>query len=387
VMDVVYNHTGTTLDSNFNKLVPEYYYRMTETGEFSDGAACGNEMASERSMVRRFIIDSVVYWATEYNIDGFRFDLMGLHDIDTMNAVRRALDEIAPSILMYGEGWTGGSTPLPEKKQALKKNTPKLNERIAAFSDDIRDGIKGHVFKREAPGFINGDFTRKPDIMFGVAASCFHPQVDYSSLFYSDAPWAKEPSQTVTYTSAHDNLTLWDKLIATCPDESEAELIKMNKLAALLVMTSQGISFIHAGEELARTKDGNDNSYKSPDKINKLDWSRKAEYKDLFDYYKGLISLRKAEPAFRLRTAADIANIITFLPAEQHLLTYTIKNDKNTILVAVNADAAGHTFTLPECGWDILVNGEQAGTEVIGRITDKELVMPPRTGFVLIRTE
>jgi len=385
VMDVVYNHTGKTEDSNFNKLVPGYYYRMDEKGGFSDGAACGNETASERSMFRRFIIDSVVYWATEYNIDGFRFDLMGLHDIETMNEIRAALDKINPSIIMYGEGWTGGPTPLPENEQALKKNTPKLNERIAAFSDDIRDGIKGHVFKHDMPGFVNGDFTRKPDVMFGVVASCFHPQVDYSNTFYSDAPWAKAPSQTVTYASAHDNLTLWDKLIATCPDLTDTGYIQMNKLSALLVLTSQGISFIHAGEELARTKNGNDNSYKSSDKINRLDWKRKTKYKELFDYYKGLIALRKSQPSFRLRTAEDIAGKITFLPSEPHLLVYTIQNDDQTLLIAVNAGIAGHSFTLPESGWDILVNGECAGTKVLGRINNNVLIIPPRTGFVLIR--
>jgi len=383
VMDVVYNHTGTTIESNFNKLVPGYYYRMDENGDFSDGAACDNETASERSMVRKFMVDSVVYWATEYNIDGFRFDLMGLHDIETMNAIRYALDEIDPSILLYGEGWTGGPTPLPEKRQALKKNTHMLDKRIAAFSDDIRDGIKGHVFKHKEPGFVNGNFKRKTDVMFGVAASCYHPQVDYQKLFYSKEPWAKEPSQTVTYASAHDNLTLWDKLKATCPKQSEAEYIKMNKLSALLVLTSQGISFIHAGEELARTKNGIDNSFISPDEINKLDWKRKKEYKSLFEYYKGLIALRKSQPLFRLQTAGEIEKSITFLPSDPHLLIYTINNSNQTLLVAVNADINACTITLPESGWNVLVNGECAGTTVIGRIDDTTLYMPPQTGFVL----
>jgi len=385
VIDVVYNHTGKTLDSNFNKLVPEYYYRMNEKGEFSDGAACENETASERSMVRKFIVDSVTYWAKEYNIDGFRFDLMGLHDIETMNTIRTELDKIDPSIIMYGEGWTGGPTPLPQNQQALKKNTHTLDEHIAAFSDDIRDGIKGHVFKPKAAGFVNGNFKRKQDVMFGVTASCFHPQINYEKLFYSNAPWAKAPSQTVTYASAHDNLTLWDKLLATRPGINEKEYIKMNKLAALLVFTSQGISFIHAGEELARTKKGIDNSFVSPDKINKLDWSRKVKYNSLFEYYKGLIKLRKSQRLFRMRNAEDIANCITFLPSKQYLLIYTIKNDNQTLLVAINADKSSHEIKLPGKNWNILVNGEQAGTEIIEQIKDNNLTLPPRTGFVLAR--
>ena len=385
VMDVVYNHTGATADSNLNLLVPGYYYRMTDAGAFSNGSGCGNETASERSMMRRFIIDSVVYWAKEYNIDGFRFDLMGLHDIDTMNAVRAALDEVDPEILIYGEGWTGGATPLSEAQQAIKKNTFKLNERIAAFSDDMRDGIKGHVFEREEPGYISGNFRRREDVMFGIAASCFHPQVDYSRVSYSDAPWARAPSQTINYASAHDNLTLWDKFHASRPDVGEEEYLQFNKMSALLVLTSQGIPFFQAGEEFARTKYGDENSYESPDHINKLEWSRKSEYIGLVEYYKGLIELRKSQPMFRLRTADDIEKSINFLDTERYMLAYTIEYDNTTILVAVNANRNDQVLTLPDRGWDILVDGDTAGIESIGRIRNNELNMPARTGFVLMR--
>ena len=385
VMDVVYNHTYKTVDSNLNKLVPGYYYRKNDKGGFSDGSGCGNEMATERETVRKLIVDSVIYWATEYKIDGFRFDLMALYDIKTINMIRAALDEIDPAILIYGEGWTAGETPLPEEQQALKKNAFKLNERIAAFSDDMRDGIKGHIFKHKKPGFISGDSSKREDVMFGITASCFHPQVDYSKLVYSDAPWAKEPSQTVNYASAHDNLTLWDKLEKSRPDLSGTEYIKMNKLSALLILTSQGIPFIHAGEEFARTKYGEENSYNLPDKINSLEWSRKAEYKDLFEYYKGLIALRKAYRLFRLRTAADIKNSISFLPTEQHLLVYEIKNSGQIFIIAINAENSEQIVMLPTAGWDILVDGKQAGTTAIGRINDNKLVLPPRTGYVLCK--
>ncbi|MCL2084316.1 MAG: type I pullulanase [Oscillospiraceae bacterium] len=389
VMDVVYNHTGATADSNLNKLTPEYYYRMNDAGGFANGSGCGNETASERAMVRKLIVDSVIYWAKEYHIDGFRFDLMALHDIETMNAVRAALDEIDPTILVYGEGWHAGGTPLAEELQANKANTSMLNERIAAFSDDIRDGIKGHVFNETEPGFVGGNLGRREDVMFGIAASCLHPQVDYSKVSYSDAPWAAAPSQTITYASAHDNLTLWDKFKASRPDLGEAEYLRMNKLSALLVFSSQGIPFFQAGEEFARTKYGDHNSYKSPDAINRLEWGRKSEYNDLFEYYKGLIALRKAYPHFRLRTADEIADAITFLPTEPRLLAYTLETagGGQTLLVAVNTDSTDHIVTLPAEGWDILVNGEGAGTEAAGRVENDELILPPLTGFVLAQRD
>ena len=384
VMDVVFNHTYS-LDSNLNKLVPGYYYRKDKTGEYSDGSACGNETASERFMMRRLIIDSVVYWATEYKINGFRFDLMGLHDIETMNEVRAALDKIDPSIILYGEGWTGGATPLPEHKQALKKNAPMLDNRIGVFSDDIRDGIKGHVFKRKASGFINGKFNRKEDIKFGITAACFHLQIDYSKLFYSNAPWAKAPAQAITYAAAHDNLTLWDKLVATKPGLSKTELIKLNKLAALLILTSQGISFLHAGDEIARTKDGDENSFVSSDKINRFDWNRIEKFNDLVEYYKGLMKLRKTYPAFRMQTAEEIAEKIHFIPTKSCLIAYTIRDKDKTFLIAINADTKKQTVKLPENGWDILVNGKHSGTDILGHIDNNNLEIPPRTGVVLIR--
>ncbi|MDR0324775.1 MAG: type I pullulanase [Oscillospiraceae bacterium] len=386
VMDVVYNHTSRSSDSNLNLLVPNYYYRMNDAGGFANGSACGNETASERSMVRKFIIDSVVYWATEYNIDGFRFDLMALHDIETMNAVRAALDEIDPSILLYGEGWHAGGTPLPEELQANKANTGLLDERIAAFSDDIRDGIKGHVFQEENPGFINGNHNEwRENVKFGITGSVFHPQVDYSKLRdgYASAPWAKAPSQTITYASAHDNLTLWDKFKASRPDLREDEWLRMNKLSALLVFTSQGIPFFQAGEEFARTKYGEHNSYESPDAINQLDWKRKSNYNDLVEYYKGLIELRKARPSFRLQTADEIAAAISFLPTEQQVLAYTLDTPDGPMVVAVNADSVERSLSLPMAGWDILVDGNHAGTGTIGRVEGDTLIMPALTGFVL----
>ncbi|MCL1820218.1 MAG: type I pullulanase [Oscillospiraceae bacterium] len=389
VMDVVYNHTGATANSNLNLLVPNYYYRFTSAGNFSDGSGCGNETASERSMMRKLIIDSVIYWATEYNIDGFRFDLMGIHDIETMNLVRAALDEIDPTILLYGEGWSGGTVQLPRDQQALKVNTPKLDERFAVFSDDMRDGIKGGVFDHQQPGFVSGDYSRREDVAFGIAASVFHPQIDYTRITNPDSenrPWAKAPSQTVNYVSAHDNLTLYDKFKASRPDLGETEWLEMNKMAALLVLTSQGIPFFQAGEEFARSKFGNSNSYESSDAINQLDWNRKTNYNDLYEYYRGLIALRKAQPSFRLQTADEIAESITFMDVEAQVIAYTLKADE-TLFVAVNADDSERTVTLPVSGWDILVDGQRAGTSAIGRVDGNTLTMPARTGYVLLQRD
>jgi pullulanase len=239
VMDVVYNHTAVSADSYFNKIVPGYYYRMTDNGQFSNASGCGNETASERAMVRKFIVDSVVYWATEYHVDGFRFDLMGVHDIETMNAVREALNKIDPTILIYGEGWTAGASTLDNSELALKANMASLDPGIAAFSDDIRDGIKGNVFTAADNGFVTGKTGMEDTIKFGIVASTQHDKIDYSKVNYSDAPWAAEPTQTINYASAHDNLALWDKIATTNASDSEADRIKMNLLSSAIVLTSQ----------------------------------------------------------------------------------------------------------------------------------------------------
>lgn len=307
VMDVVYNHTYN-LDSCLNNAVPGYYYRQDENGEYSDASACGNETASERYMFRRYMVDSVVYWAKEYHIDGFRFDLMGIHDIETMKLIREELNKIDSSIIMYGEGWTGGPSPLKEELAALKKNTYKFDKlQIAAFSDDCRDGVKGHVFYDEETGFVNGKDGLEETIKFAVVASTHHKDIDKENIVYSNEFWANEPYQTINYASAHDNYTLWDKLQISTPNCTEEELIAMNKLIAGIILTSQGISFVHAGEEMARTKEDEEgklveNSFESSDKVNKIYWDRKVKYKDLFEYYKGLISLRKEYKAFRMNT-------------------------------------------------------------------------------------
>ena len=399
VMDVVYNHTFD-LNSCLNLIVPKYYYRQDENGNYTNASACGNETASDRYMFRKYMIDSIVYWAKEYHIDGFRFDLMGIHDIETMIEIRKALNDIDPSIIVYGEGWNGGPSPLPEEKAALKVNTYKYGDlQIAAFSDDARDVVKGHVFYNQ-PGFVNGKEGLEEAIKYTVVAATKHDQVDCENAFYSKTFWANEPYQTVTYDSAHDNYTLWDKLQEITPNANEEELLEMNKLIAAIILTSQGINFLHAGEEFARTKvDENgqlvENSYCSPDSVNKIDWNRKVKYKDLFEYYKGLIKLRKEYKSFRMDTNEEINNNIKFLNfgenfTDKNVISYIINskalNDKcNEIAVLINGNDKEAEVKLPSDNWSVVVNNKKAGINALEKIEGNIVSIAKKSVFVLIK--
>lgn len=400
VMDVVYNHTYN-LESCLNKAVPGYYYRQDENNEYSDASACGNETASERYMFRRYMIDSVIYWAKEYHIDGFRFDLMGIHDIETMKLIRNELNKIDESIIIYGEGWIGGKSPLKEELAALKKNTHKFDKlQIAAFSDDCRDGVKGHVFYEEEAGFVNGRDGLEETIKFAVVASTSHEGVNKNNIIYSEEFWANEPYQTVNYASAHDNYTLWDKLKLSTVNCREEELIAMNKLIAGIILTSQGISFIHAGEEMARTKvdkNGNlvENSFESPDEVNKIYWDRKIKYKDLCEYYKGLISLRKNYKAFRMDTNEEIQRNIKFLEIdknfkENNVVAYIIDSKNidskcNKIAVIINANDEDIDVFIDNDNWSVLVNEEIAGTSIIEKVEGNKVNVYKKSIKILIK--
>lgn len=333
VMDVVYNHTMLTENSYFNQLVPGYYYRQNEAGGFSNASACGNETASERPMMRKFMLESLKHWVEEYHIDGFRFDLMGIHDIETMNLISRELHDLKPDILLYGEGWTAGSSPLPDSVRAIKKNAHKL-DRIAVFSDDLRDGIKGSVFEHTDRGFASGKQGMEESIKFGVVAAVDHPQIAYQKVNYSKAPYAKEPGHVVSYCECHDNHVLWDKLMISNEKDDFETRKQMHLLSLSIVLTSQGVSFLHAGTEFLRTKRGVENSFNAGDSINAINWDDKAQNQEVYEYVKALIKMRKDHPAFRMHTQAQVAGLIRF--DEQ--------TPKGVVAYVINGAAVGDTW-------------------------------------------
>lgn len=356
VMDAVYNHTMLTKDSYMDQLVPGYYYRQNQDGSYSNATACGNEIASERPMVRKFILESVLYWVKEYHLDGFRFDLMGVHDIETMNLLSKELHQIRPDMLLYGEGWTAGSSPLPDEKRALKKNVSQL-DRIAVFSDDIRDGIKGSVFEHADRGFASGKPGMKESVKFGVVAAVKHPQVAYDKVNYSNAPYAAEPYQTITYCECHDNHILYDKLMLSATTKDPKAIENMQRLSLSIVLSSQGISFLHAGTEMLRSKKGVENSYNTGDSINAIDWDLKTRNFGMFQYVQGLIKMRKKHPAFRMKTAALIRQNLKFLDhPDPNVIQYTLNgaavNDKwKKIIVIFNGSDRSINVELPAGNW------------------------------------
>lgn len=364
VLDVVYNHTFNIDGSNFERTAPGYFYRKRSDGSYANGSGCGNETASERPMTRRFIIESVLYWAKEYHLDGFRFDLMGIHDIETMNAIRKALNEYDPSLFIYGEGWAAEHPQLPDEQLALKANINKMPG-IAAFGDELRDAIRGPFNDDTKPAFLAGVPGNAMSIKFGIVGAISHPQVDNSQVNYSKAPWATQPTQAITYVSCHDDMCLADRLAASLPETTEKERIALDKLAQTIVFTSQGVPFMFSGEEVFRNKKGVHNSFESPDSINAIDWQNKTTYKDLFNYYKGLIALRKAHPAFHMGDANLVREHLFFLPtSSDNIIAYTLdghanKDEAEQLIVIFNA-GKDHTIQKIEEGtYKILcINGE-----------------------------
>lgn len=384
IMDVVFNHTYRRDDSNLQKIVPGYYYRSDETG-YTNGSGCGNEVASDRPMVQKLIIDSLIYWAKEYHIDGFRFDLMGVLDIDTMNVIAERLKEIRPDIYLYGEGWNGGPSSLAEEKRAFKASAKKMPG-IGMFNDDIRDTIKGSVFYDDHLGFVNGGTHLENALRYGITGAVAHPQVDYDA--YGSKPWAKEPGQSINYVSCHDNYTLWDKLSVSCPEASEEKKKAMNRLCAAIVFTSQGVPFIQAGEEFLRSKPlpekkgFAENSYNMPDAVNSIKWDNIHEYPDMIAYYKGLMALRKAHPVFRMQSEAEMTQNLCFLSdTPENVVAYLLKGKSaddtpENILVIFNGNDEEILYNLPEGKWKILVDDKTAGADVKKIISAKADVEP-----------
>lgn len=384
IMDVVFNHTYRRDDSNLQKIVPGYYYRSDETG-YTNGSGCGNEVASDRPMVQKLIVDSLIYWAKEYHIDGFRFDLMGVLDIDTMNVIAERLKEIRPDIYLYGEGWNGGPSSLAEEKRAFKASAKKM-PRIGMFNDDIRDTIKGSVFYDDHLGFVNGGTHLENALRYGITGAVAHPQVDYDA--YGSKPWAKEPGQSINYVSCHDNYTLWDKLSVSCPEASEEKKKAMNRLCAAIVFTSQGVPFIQAGEEFLRSKPlpekkgFAENSYNMPDAVNSIKWDNIHEYPDMIAYYKGLMALRKAHPVFRMQSEAEMTQNLCFLSdTPENVVAYLLKgkgadDTPENILVIFNGNDEEILYNLPEGKWKILVDDKTAGADGKKNISEKADVEP-----------
>jgi len=390
IMDVVYNHTSSLTDSPFSRSVPGYYYRQNADGKFSDATGCGNETASERAMMQKYIIESVCYWAQEYHVDGFRFDLMGVHDIETMNLISAALHKINPNVFIYGEGWTAGGSPLDEEKRAIKRLTYKL-ENIAAFSDDLRDGVKGKWNDEHSVGFASGNLYVAEDVKFGIVASTQHPQIDYPKISHSKIPWAKEPAQCINYVSCHDNHTLYDKLKVSAKNATEEELIKMDKLSNAIVLTSQGVPFIHAGEEIIRTKNGVENSYKSPDEINEINWLNKDKNIDVFNYYKSFIALRKSHPAFRMPTNALIQEHLQFSEIDEAgIISYQLINNANgdkwkNIYVIFNGNKESKSIVLPAGKWTLVANENGINEKGITTITDNKINVAGISAYILFQ--
>ena len=392
VMDVVYNHTAGGDDSNFSLTAPGYYYRHRSDGTYSDASGCGNDTASERAQMRNFIINSVKYWAKEYHIDGFRFDLMAIHDMETMDAVAAELKKINPSIFVYGEGWTAGDSPLPAERRALKDNVGRMTG-IAVFSDDIRDAVKGHYSDAADRGFATGKPGNEETVKIGIVGATAHPQVDYAKGNNSKRPYAAAPTQVVNYVSCHDDLTLTDKLAKSMPGSAEAERQRAARLAQTIVFTSQGTPFMFAGEEVFRDKKGVHNSYKSPDSVNAIDWTLKTRNAAQFDYYRELIKLRKAHPAFRMTTAEDVARNIVFDKTDApNIVSYSIRNNANgdewkEIKLIFNGGTTPFAAKVPKGEWTVIARDGVLRADGLGESKGGTVVVTPVSALILARTK
>ena len=405
ILDVVYNHTFDIDHSNFQLTYPDMYYRKTADGKYSDGSGCGNETASEKPLMREFMLESVKYWIDEYHIDGFRFDLMGVHDIETMQQIRAEVNKIDPSIYIYGEGWSAGSCAYPVDKLAMKANTQQLNG-IGAFSDDMRDALRGPFSDDHKGALLAGIPGEEESLKFGIVGGIAHPQVDMTKVNYDKKPWTNNPTEQISYVSCHDDMCLVDRLKASIPSltdknipekERTAELIRIDQLAQTAVFTSQGVPFILSGEEMLRDKKGVHNSYNSPDSINHLDWNNLQRYPQLFAYYKNLIQLRKNHPAFRLATGDKVRQHLEFLPAvdskdvkQDCLVGFLLKDLQGidawkTIVVIYNFNKEAKEMAIPEGNYTIACcNGtiDEAG---LGEVSGKEVLVDGQSALILFQ--
>lgn len=387
ILDVVYNHTFDINGSNFQKTYPDYFYRKTAEGKYSDGSGCGNETASEKPLMREFMKESVEYWIKEYHIDGFRFDLMGVHDIETMNEIRAMVDQIDPSIYIYGEGWSAGSCAYPQEKLAMKANTKQLNG-IGAFCDDMRDALRGPFSDDHKGGFLIGEPNQEESIKFGIVGAIAHPQIDMTKVNYSREAWTNEPSQMVAYVSCHDDMCLTDRLRATVPYITDDELIRLDLLAQTAVLTSQGVPFILSGEEMLRDKKSVHNSFRSPDSINRLDWNNLKRYPQVFDYYAGLIALRKAHPAFRMGKAEEVRKHLEFVDAPKGVVAFRLKDNAggdawSNIYVVLNSQKTPQNVKVAEGSYTTVVANGKVNADGFGLISGSTLTVAPQSALIV----
>ena len=387
ILDVVYNHTFNIDGSNFQRTYPDYFYRKTADGKYSDGSGCGNETASERDMMRRFMVESVLYWIDEYHIDGFRFDLMGCHDIETMNAIRKAVDEVDPTIFIYGEGWSASSCALPTEQLGLKANM-KAMPGIAAFSDELRDALRGPFSDDTKGAFLAGKPGEEESIKFGIAGAIEHPQVDMSKVNYSTEAWASQPTQMISYVSCHDDMCLTDRLRASIPGITTDELIRLDMLAQTAVLTSQGVPFILSGEEMLRDKKGVHNSYNSPDSINRLDWNNMERYPQVMDYYKNLTRLRRNHPAFRLGSADLVRRHLEFLPTQPGLVAFRLKDyagrdDWRNIIVILNAAKQQRKVAIQQGNYTIVCHEGKIDENGLSTFSGSEATVSAQSALIL----
>lgn len=388
VLDVVYNHTFNTDNSSFERTVPGYFYRQKEDGAFANGSGCGNETASDRPMMRKYMVESVLHWVNEYHLDGFRFDLMGIHDTETMNEIREAVNQIDPSIIIYGEGWAAEAPRYAADSLAMKANTHKMPG-IAAFSDEMRDGLRGPFSDNHKGAFLAGLPGAEQSVKFGIVGAISHPQINYDSVNYSKTAWAEQPTQMISYVSCHDDMCLVDRLKSSVPGITPEQLAKLDKLAQTAVFTSQGIPFIQAGEEVMRDKKGVHNSYESPDSINAIDWNRKTLNVDVFTYYKGLIHLRKSHPAFRMGDAEMVRKQLEFLPAEGgNLIAFRLKENTNgdyweDIIVALNARTTPAKLMVPEGKYTVVCRDGIINQQGMGTLYGPEVFVPAQSALII----
>jgi len=398
ILDVVYNHTATSGDSNFEKIVPGYYFRFDEDGQFSNGSGTGNETASEHQMMRKFMVDSLRFWTEEYNISGYRFDLMRLHDVKTMQEIKTMLHEIDDTLLIYGEPWDAGGSQLDPAEAADGTNMDRMPG-IGAFNDGIRDGVKGSVFNASDPGWVQGLSTMRNNVRQGIVGGIAHPDIP------SGLSWTTEPYQSISYVTAHDNNTLHDKLMLSTEDVTFDQIKAMQNQSNAIVLTAQGVPFLHGGVEMMRTKpcvviDGqpqgecdsglryDHNSYRSPDATNQIDWNWKVDHQDVFDYHKGLIELRRHTDIFNMRTAEEIREHLYFLPTSNNFIAYMVSHPdsawENTIVAHNNANANQY-LDLYGLEWNLVVNKDQAGLETIEVVSGNSLTVRPNETVVLYR--